>query len=343
MTAGAPSLGGLNRLQTAGFRNITSNGVPTFGTAGLPLTTGHYFFVDAVSGNDNNSGSAAAPLATITAAYALTVDGRGDVVVLVSRQTTAAPTQGTFRLSAQLEWANSNTHLVGLTAPAINQRARISTASGATANIANLVAVSGQGCIFSNFSIFQGVGQSSTAEQLWQDAGQRNYYSGVSFLGMGSANGAGQSGSYTLKLYGGSENVFDNCYFGADTTDRSTSNSNILLRKNASNTASTRNIFRDCIFAMRATAGTPTFIDANESGGIDRFALFQRCLFTNFGSSAVAAVVAFHASQGGYVIIDNCTAVACTDWTASDTATVQIAGPVPNGDTSGMAVASDKT
>lgn len=315
-------------------------GVPTMGMAGLPLTNGRVIFCDAVNGSDGADGQANAPVQTLTQAYSLATDGQNDVIVIIGDGSTAA----TQRLSSTLTWAKDATHLVGMTAPSMMAaRARISTASGATTNVNPLVNVTAQGCIFANFSLFQGVGQAATDEQLWQESGQRNWYSRVGFGGMGSANGAARAGSYTLKLYGGSECLFESCYFGVDTQDRSAANSNVLLRKNASSVASTRNIFRGCYFAMRATAGTPTFIDANESGGIDRFAWFENCKFNNFGSSAVAAVVAFHASQGGYVVIDNCTAVACTDWTASDTSTVQIAGPVPNGDTSGMAVASDKT
>jgi hypothetical protein len=332
---------------------ITSLGVPVVGGInGIPLT-GSWFFVDYANGSDGN-GSASqrtstggnvggatpeAPMKTISAAFDLCLSGNNDVIVIMGDGSTSA----TQRLSEQLVWSKNATHLIGITAPSmVAQRARISTASDATTNIANLVNVTAQGCIFSNFSLFQGVGEAATAEQLWQEAGQRNYYGNVAFGGMGSANGAGVATSYSLKLYGGSENLFDGCYFGTDTQDRSAANTNVLIRKNASNVASTRNVFRNCLFAMRASAATPTFIDGNESGGTDRFNLFKNCTFTNFGT-AIAAVVAFHASQGGYTIMDNCTAVNCTDWTASDTAVVQIAGPVPNGDTSGMAVPSDAT
>lgn len=318
---------------------VTSFGVPMVGgIGGLPFT-GRWIFADATAGSDGNTGGASDPVQTLSQAYALATSGKNDVIVIVGDGSTTK----TQRLSSQLVWAKNATHLIGMTAPSmVSQRARISTASGATTNIANLVSVTAQGCLFANFSTFQGVGQSATAEQLWQEAGQRNAYFNVAFGGMGSANGAGNASSYSLQLYGGSENLFQDCYFGTDTQDRSAANTNVQLRKNASNVASTRNIFRNCYFAMRATASTPTFIDGNQSGGVDRFNWFENCKFNNFGT-AIAAVVAFHASQGGYTVMDNCSAVNCTDWTASDTSVVQITGPVPNGDTSGMAVASDAT
>lgn len=314
-------------------------GVPTMGMGGAPFFTGSWYFVDATYGSDGNTGAADSPLSTIPAAYAKCVEGQNDVVVLVQSPTTAAATTGTFRLSAQLEWAKSATHMVGMTAPTmIGQRARISTASGATTNIADLIKITAQGCYFGNFSIFQGVGEAATAEQLCQITGQRNYFWNVAFQGMGSANGAGQATSYCIYLNGGSENTFENCQIGVDTQSRTAANANIKLRSQA-----TRNIFKGCIFPVYATATTPLIVDAAAASSIDRFAWFKDCLITNFGTSALAAVVGFHASQGGFILVDNCSAAGCTDWTASDTSTVKISGPVPNGDTSGMMVNSDAT
>lgn len=318
---------------------LTSFGVPLVGSlSGIPFT-GNWYFVDAVRGSDGNTGGAGDPLQTITRAYALCTEGNNDVVVLVSAPTTAAPTTGTFRLSAQLDWAKSATHMVGMTAPTmIGQRARISTATGATTNIADLFKVSAQGCYFANFSIFQGVGQASTDEQLCQITGQRNAFYNVGFQGMGSANGAGRAGSYVIYLNGGSENTFVGCQIGVDTQSRSAANASVKLRS-----AATRNIFQDCLFPVYATATSPLVVDAAASGSIDRFAWFKNCLITNFGTSALAAVVGYHASQGGFVLMDNCSAAGCTDWTAADTSTVKISGPVPNGDTSGMMANADAT
>ena len=320
-------------------------GVPTMGMAGLPLVTGRVIFCDAVNGNDGNNGGGEDPVQTLTQAYSMMTDGNNDVVVIVGDGSTAA----TQRLSSTLTWAKDACHLVGMTAPNMfNKRARISTATGATTNVNPLIEVSAQGCLFSNFSIFQGVGQSATDEQCLLVSGQRNAFYGVDIQGIGAAAGAARAGSYNLKLYGGSENLFAGCTIGTDTIARGAANSNVLIRKNASNVASTRNVFLNCIFPMLASAATPVFIDANESGGMDRFALFSGCWFLNAINStgtALTAAVAFHASQGGTIIIDATTGgcVGANDWTASDTATVKIRGPVPNGDTSGMAVSADTT
>lgn len=315
---------------------VSSFGVPLIGgLGGIPLT-GTWYFLDPATGSDGNDGlSPESPLSTLAFAYTKTKDGNNDVIVLIGDGTTAA----TARLSAQLVWAKNATHLIGVTAPSmVAQRARISTAVGATTNIANLVNVTGQGCIFANFSLFQGVGQAATAEQLWQDAGERNYYYNVSFGGMGSANGAAQAGSYSLKLYGAGENLFDSCYFGADTQNRDAANSNVLIRKDADNVASTRNIFRNCVFAMRATDTDPLFIDSNESGSMDRFTLFQNCTFINSGTSTLTVGISFNASQGGTIVLDKSTIVGATNWSANTTVVQNSSGPANIAD-GGIAVA----
>lgn len=333
MTAGAPTLGGLNRLSTAPFQNITSNGVPVI--PGVGLFSGRYIYCDAVNGSDTNIGTADRPVASLTQAYALATAGKNDVIVIVGDGATTA----TQRLSAKLTWAKNATHLMGMTAPAINKRARISTVSGATTNISNLIDVTANGCCFLNFSLFQGVGQTSTAEELFQVSGSENYFGNIDFLGMGSVAGAAEAGSYSLKLYGAQENVFENCYIGVDTRDRDAANTNILIRKNASAVASTRNIFRNCTVAMRATDTDPTFVNSNEAGGLDRFVLFDGCTFINSGTSALAAAVAGKTDQGGKVILNNCSVIGASEWgNLSNDAAILVTGAVPNGNTSGVAV-----
>ncbi len=318
---------------------VSSFGVPMVGgIGGIPLT-GIWYWLDPANGSDGNDGlSPDQALSTLAYAYTKLRDGKNDVIVLIGDGTTAA----TARLSSTLTWAKNAAHLIGECAPStIAQRARISTATGATANVNPLVNVTGIGCLFANFSLFQGVGEAATAEQLWQDAGQRNCYSNVAFGGMGGVAGAQHVDSYSLKLYGGSENLFDGCYFGVDTRDRDAANANILIRKNASNVASTRNVFRNCLASMRATDTDPLFINANEAGGMDRFALFQNCTFINSGTSSLAAVASFNAAQGGTIVFDKCTAVGVDDWGSAATATIKIAsGTLPTA-TGGIAVSED--
>lgn len=315
---------------------VTSFGVPVIGgIGGIPLT-GTWYFVDYANGSDGYDGlSPETPMKTLLAAYNLCTSGANDVVVIIGDGGTTA----TQRLTASLTWAKNATHLVGMTAPTmISQRARISTLTTATVNINPLMTISGSGCIFMNFSFFQGVGEASTDEKLLDITGDRNYFWNVQFGGMGHANGAARAGSYCVYLNDGDENTFDSCAFGLDTVSRSAANASVKFAGQ-----SQRNIFRDCIFPLYATATSPLCVDANSVGSIDRFQLFSNCKFLNSGTSTPAAVAAFNASQGGFLLFDNSTAMRFTDWTATDTGTVQISGPVPNGDTSGMTVDSNAT
>jgi hypothetical protein len=214
----------------------------------------------------------------------------------------------------------------------ISQRARISHSTTATTNF-KLMSITASGCIFANFSLFQGIGQASTDEQLADISGDRNFFGNVQFGGMGAANGAARAGSYCVYLNDGDENTFDGCTFGLDTISRSAANASIKFGGQ-----SQRNVFQNCLFPMYATATSPWFIDANSVGSIDRFQLFKGCSFVNTGTSTLAGVVSFNASQGGKIVLDNCTVVGAAVWTASATATVVVSGPVPNGATSGVAV-----
>ncbi len=309
---------------------ITSFGVPVLGTVGgIPLT-GTYFFVDPATGSDAYDGlSPETPFASLTSAYNSATAGNNDVIVLIGDGSTT----GTARLTSTLTWAKNATHLIGVTAPTmINQRARISTLTTATTNF-KLLSITASGCIFANFSLFQGVGQASTDEQLADISGDRNYFWNVQFGGMGAANGAARAGSYCVYLNDGDENTFDSCTFGLDTISRSAANASIKFGGQ-----SQRNVFQNCLFPMYATATSPWFIDANSVGSIDRFQLFKGCTFLNTGTSTLAGVVNFNASQGGKIVFDTCTVAGAAVWTASATATVVVSGPVPNGATSGVAV-----
>jgi hypothetical protein len=325
-------------------QGATSFGVPLVGGVGGVPFTGNWWFVNATTGSDGNASAGTgstpdAPLATLAQAYSLAAEGNNDVIVLMSSETTSASTQGTFRLSSQLVWAKSALHLVGMTAPTmIGQRARIAPPTTATTNIADLLKVTAQGCYFANFSIFQGVGQSSTAEQLCQITGQRNAFVNVAFQGIASANGAGQAGSYVIKLNGGSENTFIGCQIGTDTESRTAANTSVLFAASA-----TRNIFQDCIFPMYAGASSPFFITAGATS-IDRFAWFKNCLFINAIDSAatsITAAVSSNASQGGVILLDNCTLLGASNYSATNgDVNVKISGAVPNGHTSGIALSA---
>ncbi len=309
----------------------SSFGVPLIGgVGGLPFN-GNWFFCDAASGSDGNDGTAGSPLASIDRAHTLATAGNNDVIVIMGDGSTTA----TQRLTSTLVWSKNATHLIGVTAPCMeSQRARISTLTTATTNINPLMTISASGCMFANFSFFQGVGQSSTAEQLLNITGDRNYFWNVQFGGMGHANGAAQAGSYIIKFTDGDENTFEHCSIGLETIQRTAANSSVLV-----STGSQRNIFRDCQFPMASGSTVPLYIDASESNALNGSSMtFWRCSFRNLmnitGAVQPAVTASVNASVNGTVYFDQCS-TAAAKWAAA-TAEVKVTGPASNGFSGGV-------
>lgn len=226
------------------------------------------FIVDPANGSDNNSGvNVRSPLASIEAAYAKCVSGQHDVVLY------AAGTSGN-NLAAALTWSKSYTHLLGWCAPShAGQRSRIfqtSTLTGASP----LITVSGSGCIFKDLYVFQGV-DDNTSKINVSVTGGRNYFENVHFAGCGHATMA-IDGAASLKLDGAEENTFLRCTIGVDTVDAATGTVALLLDTDAH-----RNLFRECIFRMRAGNTGAAFVEVADSTGIDRDTLFWNCIFIN--------------------------------------------------------------
>lgn len=308
---------------------LTSFGVPLIGGVnGIPLT-GKWWFCDYANGSDSNASSGSdgappsAPLKTISYAHSLCVAGRNDVVVIIGDGSTTA----SQRLTETLVWSKNATHLIGEAAPSLfAQRARITDASGATTNLAPMMSITASGCIFANFSFFQGVGQSATAEKLLDITGSRNYFGGIQFGGMGGVAGAAHADSYCIGFgAGGSENLFDSCSIGLETRARDAANANVkVLAANAQ-----RNAFRNCVFQMFPTDTDPLFINASVSNGFNGSTwLFDNCNFQALmgagGSTQPAVTCTVHAAVNGTLYFSNCKTMAAK-WAAA-TANVKVAG-----------------
>lgn len=324
------------------------NGIASFGNpvlpGGVPImgSTGKAFFVDPARGSDGNKGTDwKKPLDTVSKAYDLCTDGAGDVVYLLNDGNTS----GTSREDSTITWAKDNTHLVGLCAPTmISQRARISPSSSNTSIVTPQLTVSGHGCIFANISLFEGTSEDSVASECVRVTGNRNYFYNVAMMNMGDASN-GHSGdeanSCHLKISGGEENTFENCYIGLDTAARSTTNANVELVSGA-----TRNIFKNCIFPAFADNAGALFVKVDGASDIDRFVMFDNCTFVNADNSTgttMTAAMDVHASAGGHVIVKDCTLIGATDWEAADSSVIRLTGAAPAAATTGIAVDVDVT
>lgn len=284
------------------------------------------FFVDPASGNDNNSGrSPKDALDTVAAAYAKTTDKAGDIVFLLGDGSTT----GTARDTA-IVWSNSNTHLIGVTAPGLNKRARISTVSASTDVDAYTpyITVSGSGNIFANFSLFQGNSEDSKSSIGIELTGNQNYFSNVDVITGAHAN-QGDEASVSVRVRG-DENVFSHCYIGGDTWARGGAvSANIKFGDGSSADEAQRNIFEDCTFTMWADGTDPLFVSVTGLTDIQRWNLFRRCNFINTGTSTLTAGVSVVGSATGRLFFDNCGFFGVTDVTADDSTYVYMLGPTP--------------
>ncbi len=294
-------------------------GVPTMGIAGAPMFTGNWYFVDAVNGNDGNTGAADSPLATVYVAYSKMVSGNNDVCVIVGSGSTAA-TQRLSVANAQiatpsattgtLTWAKNACHLIGMTAPTrVFQRARFAPPTGvytaATFGSGNFVVVSGHGCYFSNFSVFNGFSTGGAAQIAWTDSGGENFYYNVNIQGQADAYSAQHTDSRTLKITGTSgDNTFVNCVFGTDTVTKTVANATLEFAA-----GTPRNTFINCTFPFQTSSADVLGIIGTGNACMDRWQLFEDCTFINNIKSTSTAMTVLTslstASPGGLILHKN--------------------------------------
>jgi len=309
---------------------ISSFGVPVLGgVCGIPFT-GNYYFVNPATGLDGNGGlSPASPLKTLYQAHKQCTDGNNDVVVLIGNgqssgsarlSTALAAAVNSSATTGTLNWTKNATHLIGVGSPTMfAQRARIAPPTGtytqATFGSGNFVVVTGNGCTFANFSIFNGFSTGGVNQIAWTDNGNRNAYWNVSFGGMGDAASAADAGSRSLKigLAGSGENYFGHCTFGLDTVTRGAANASIELAG-----GTPRNVFEDCMAVMAASANSPLHILGSGASCIDRGNTFRRSQFMNgikSGDTTINEVLSLtNASPGGLILFNSCSSVGATKW-----------------------------
>ncbi len=295
---------------------VTSLGIPV--VPGLPQPfTGNYFWVNETTGYDGNPGTPSAPYKTLQAAHDATTDGNNDVVLF----------SGTCHQTTSLNWSNSQTHLIGVCEDIKRgKRARISVTG--TVAFDKLVNVTGQGCQFQNFGTFYGFNDAS-ANICWYDAGGRNAYDLVEFMGFGDGTASTGTANHTAArafTFNNStgETTWRNCVFGVDTITRNATNYTLELAGGAP-----RLYFENCDFEayLGASGGASSHVLVG-AAGIDRYVKFVGCRFGASGQSGgttMAQCFNVNGAPGGAILLDQCTAFnGITAWmTTPVTAVVQ--------------------
>lgn len=285
-------------FNTAG-NNISSQfGMPLYGISGMPPFTGNYFWVDEANGLDGNTGGPSYPFKTLIQALSQCQDGNSDVIFMT----------GSVHVTATVAWNKSKTHLIGLSPPSQNSRARIAIGNTAatTGAVSPLVNVTGAGCIFQNIEAFNGINQAAT-QVAWNEAGGSNYYKNCNFIQDGQATASAQAGNRALTITTQGENLFEDCTIGGDTNQRIT-NANATLELLG---GSPRNVFKRCIFqSWNGLAGNEQVLI--NAAGADRYVLFEQCTFHNFGTAMSAAITNAGGSPASNVILNNCISIGAT-------------------------------
>lgn len=296
---------------------------------------GNVYYLNPLNGSDSlGDGSSGKPYQTLATAYARTVSGNNDVVVLIGDGGTTA----TARLSANFDWAKHATHLIGVSSGVnISNRSRIAPTAATTA-FANFFTVSGTGCRFQNLQWFQGFDTGTTAQIALTVTGGRNMFVDCHIAGMGDAASAQNASSRNLKISGTGENQFVNCTIGIDTVTRTVANASVEFAGGAP-----RNEFKGCVFPIMTSSATVLGVIVSAAAGSDRFQLFKDCLFinaVNSSSTVMSGLATLAASMGGMLMFKDSTLVGITEFGTDATSRGQIVidGGTVTAATSGIAV-----
>ncbi len=222
-------------------------------------------------------------VSTLAAGYAALTSDTGDTLYVFP---------GEHTVTASLTWSKHNTHLVGLGTP--NQRlAATAGATGmvrlkcVTTTVGQIALVTGHYVSFRNIQTHNSY---SAAGNLYDVLvrGKNFYGDHCSFRG---GNGAAQLGAVAgvpvcldSSQAGGDGNMalFERCTFGSAGNGARTVGPASLLFKGA-NQGAFDAIFKECVFEGRIEqSDAAASLVWLESGGTDRYQLFDNCLFYNF-------------------------------------------------------------
>lgn len=288
--------------------------------AGIGFVGGNIILLDPFMGVDTNDGITA-PVQSLGRAYGIGREGKNDVIALISNGLTTS----TARLNSAFTWAKDALHLVGISCGVnISNRSRIAPFTASTA-FANFFTVSGSGCLFSNVEMFAGFTTGTTSAIALTVSGQRNLFYNSHITGMADAASAADAGSRHIKISGG-ENQFVNCTIGEDTTSRTNANASVEL---AGGTA--RNEFRNCVFPFDSGDGNSLGVKV-AAGGMDRFHLFDKCMFINAIKSGATSMTALGAitaqtSPAGMLVYRDCGLVGIAEWEGTTKTAAYVIGP----------------
>jgi len=267
---------------------VSSFGIPVYGSGIGPIGIGTgniYYAVTAKASTDlyyeklrTNGVADGNIFATVNGAYAATTSNQNDVVCVLP---------GVHTLSADLTWANSFTHLVGLGGPATESDysvagCTITSGASGTASIRTLD-ITGHRNQFYNVNIEQPQA-AATALTACRISSYGNYFKNVHFAGMMTNTQDAGTTSSSLEMYTYSGfSIFEDCIIGTPLWDvRSAINGQILFSNTSGATLPQDILFKGCRIFNSSTTDTNPAVRLTANWAVDRLLEFRDCTFFNF-------------------------------------------------------------
>ncbi len=274
---------------------------------GLPYV-GNIVYLDPTNGNDTTNGGREPGDAykTLTNAEDDLVTANHDAVVLVNSGTSGTAETGT------VTWDKDYAYLLGSTGQThMGQRSRVLTT---TDSVDPCFTISGRGCIFKNIQLAT---YQASNDVLVNLTGDRNYFENVHFAGMGHDTAGNDATGRDLAMTGAVENRFNRCTFGLDTIQRSAANSCLEFAS-----ASSKNLFEDCIFQISPDNVAALFVQSTGADGISGWNEFRNTTWlAKWTNAADKITAAFDISAQTQTSIISMTGrqllVGADDWEAS--------------------------
>lgn len=311
----------------------------------LPFTLGKVFVVadtaypnvdeiEALYRPDQSSLSEIRFFPTLALAYAATVSGRNDVIILSANSAHSLTEMLTVSKNRVHIW--SSDYLVGRSQ---DQRCRVQL--GVTTAITDVatIKVTGNGCSFKGIKFINSNTLAQSITCFYDLSPNGLLVEDCSIHSLGSAQLTAVTGS-ALKLEGdGSE--YKNCQIGADTIINTVANQVVDMRATAAKAKRVK--FNECYFHTYSSANTHAFVRA-AAGSIERFVSFKNPMFMNYtgaGGTALAVTIASAADTDGIVYVLGGGTFGCTAFaTAAVGNNVDVVAVVPTAGTSGIAIAT---
>lgn len=297
---------------------------------GLGMAVGNIFYVATDGGTwetllENNGVPDSKIYHKVSTALAVCTTNQNDVVLV---------TPGAHVETAEVDWSLSSTHLVGLGRPPGFSDYTMAGCHmySTTTSVANALHVTGNNCQFINVGITN-AGNNAACLYGLKLAGYGNTFRGCSMMGIMAANQISTAAAASVLIASlSSDYLFEDCVIGQNCWGaRTTANQGQVYYGGTTESGlgagngPQNGLWRRCTFLSQGTTTTVPMIYTAPGGteAMDRYHMFEDCLFANYSGSdaAISAVFSDGCLTWHNIILRRCTAVGYDEWQKNDLGT----------------------